>query len=39
MIWESSDWKKPLLKLSKKINKWKERSLSDKDLIDIEKRF
>jgi len=37
MIWASSDWKKPLLKLSKKINKWKERSLSDKNLIDIEK--
>jgi hypothetical protein len=37
MIWESSDWKKPLLKLSKQIHKWKEKSLSDKDLVDIEK--
>jgi hypothetical protein len=37
MIWESSDWKKPLLKLSKQINKWKEKCLSDKDLVNIEK--
>lgn len=38
MIWESVDWKEPLLRVSKQLTKWeKKKDLSDKDFVDIEK--